>query len=96
VLRRFTSILLVVFIATAGRAGTMQKARDIPLDLTELSLEELMDIEITSVSKKEEKLFEAAAAVYVITGEDMSTRQCSPGCSGRHKTFCWRIWIGLR
>ncbi len=40
-------------------------------DLTEKSLEDLMDIEVTSVSKKEEKLFQTAAAVYVITQEDI-------------------------
>ena len=41
------------------------------IDLTALSLEELLEIEVTSVSRKEEKLFEAAAAVYVITGEEI-------------------------
>jgi len=40
-------------------------------DLTEKSLEFLMDIEVTSVSKKEEKLFQTAAAVYVITQEEI-------------------------
>lgn len=40
-------------------------------DLTELSLEQLMDIEITSVSRTEEPWFEAASAVYVITAEDI-------------------------
>ena len=40
-------------------------------DLTELSLEALMDVEVTSVSKREEKFFEAAAAIYVITAEDI-------------------------
>jgi iron complex outermembrane receptor protein len=40
-------------------------------DLTEKSLEDLMDIEVTSVSKKEEKLFQTAAAVYVITQEEI-------------------------
>lgn len=39
--------------------------------LKKLSLEELMDVEITSVSKRPEKLFEAAAAVQVITQEDI-------------------------
>lgn len=43
----------------------------LPTDLTELSLEELMGLEITSVSKKAEKLSEAAAAIYVITPEDI-------------------------
>lgn len=40
-------------------------------DLRELSLEELLEFEITSVSKKPESLAEAAAAVYVLTGEDI-------------------------
>ena len=65
VLRRLICTLLLSSVAAAGWAG------DIPVDLTELSLEELMDIEITSVSKKEERLFEAAAAVFAITGEEI-------------------------
>jgi len=36
-----------------------------------LSLEELMNTEITSVGKKRQKLSEAAAAIFVITGEDI-------------------------
>jgi iron complex outermembrane receptor protein len=40
-------------------------------DLTAASLEDLMNIEITSVSKKEAKLFQSAAAVTVITREDI-------------------------
>jgi len=40
-------------------------------DLTTKSLEDLMDIEVTSVSKKEERLFQTAAAVYVITQEEI-------------------------
>jgi len=40
-------------------------------DLTTTSLEELMNIEVTTVSKKEEKLFQTAAAIYVITQEDI-------------------------
>jgi iron complex outermembrane receptor protein len=40
-------------------------------DLAGKSIEELMDIKVTSVSKKEEKLFQTAAAVYVITQEDI-------------------------
>jgi iron complex outermembrane receptor protein len=40
-------------------------------DLTELGLEELMNIEITSVSKKPQKISEAAAAIFVITSEDI-------------------------
>ncbi|MCP5361731.1 MAG: TonB-dependent receptor [Hyphomicrobiales bacterium] len=37
----------------------------------DLPLEELVDIVVTSVSKKEEKAFEAPAAIYVISQEDI-------------------------
>ncbi|MFO7553814.1 MAG: TonB-dependent receptor, partial [Desulfobacterales bacterium] len=40
-------------------------------DFTEFTLEELMNVEIVSVSKKPEKLSDAAAAVFVITQEDI-------------------------
>jgi iron complex outermembrane receptor protein len=43
----------------------------LPSDLTTISLEELLDIEITSVSKKPERMRDAAAAVFVITSEDL-------------------------
>ena len=46
-------------------------AGKLPEDLTRLSLEQLMDIEVTSVSKKPEKATEASAAVFVITQEDI-------------------------
>jgi iron complex outermembrane receptor protein len=42
-----------------------------PADLTGRSIEDLMNIEVTSVSKKEEKLSRAAAAIFVITQEDI-------------------------
>lgn len=41
------------------------------MDLTELSIEELVEIDITSVSKKSQKLADAAAAIFVITSEDI-------------------------
>src|SRR5437879_2392089 len=40
-------------------------------DLTRISLQELMNIEVTSVARKEQKLSGAAAAIYVITQEDI-------------------------
>jgi iron complex outermembrane receptor protein len=42
-----------------------------PTDLTNISLEDLMNVEVTSVSKKEQKLSQAGAAVYVISQEDI-------------------------
>ena len=50
-----------------GAAQGQKAARD----LTEASLEDLMNIEVTTVSKKEQKLAQAPAAVYVITHEDI-------------------------
>jgi len=40
-------------------------------DFTELSIEELMNIEVTVASRKAEKVSETAAAVYVLRGEEM-------------------------
>src|SRR5580698_8175349 len=42
-----------------------------PVDITEISIEDLMNIKVTSVSNKEEKLSRAAAAIFVITQEDI-------------------------
>jgi len=62
-------ILLAGFTADGGQVGS--GARIAGRDLTSLSIEELMRVEVTSVSKKEEKLSEAPSAVYVITQEDI-------------------------
>lgn len=40
-------------------------------DLTEVSMEGLMDLEVTSASKKEQRLSEVPAALFVITQEDI-------------------------
>ena len=42
-----------------------------PNDLANRSLEDLMNVEVTSVSKKEQKLSQVAAAVFVISQEDI-------------------------
>ncbi len=44
---------------------------EVDADLGELSLEALMDVQITSASKRQESLADTAAAVYVITSEDI-------------------------
>jgi iron complex outermembrane receptor protein len=48
-----------------------QTAQASPRDLTQVSLENLMNVEVTSVSKTEQKLSRTAAAVFVITQEDI-------------------------
>jgi iron complex outermembrane receptor protein len=47
------------------------QGQTLPQDLTELKLEDLMNVEVTSVSKKEQTLDKAASAVFVITSEDI-------------------------
>ena len=64
------SVLMVILIAALlSTQETTAKEEDI--DLTELSIEELLDLEVTSVSKKSEKWNESAAAIHVITAEDI-------------------------
>ena len=67
---RFLTVLLLTLVIsfTAYNAAYAQQRQP---DVMELTLEELMNIEITSVAKKKQKLSEAAAAVYVITQEDI-------------------------
>ncbi len=40
-------------------------------DLTKVNLEDLMNIEVTSVAKRAQKLSQTASAVFVITREDI-------------------------
>lgn len=44
---------------------------EVPGGQEEFSLEELMDIEVTSVAKKSQKLSQSAAAIFVVTQEDI-------------------------
>ena len=59
--------LLAVFACPSLFAYPPQKSTD----LATQSIEDLMNIQVTSVSKKEEKLSRTAAAVFVITQEDI-------------------------
>jgi iron complex outermembrane recepter protein len=47
------------------------RAQDNPAALADEKLEDLMNIEVTSVSKTEQKLSETASAIFVITQEDI-------------------------
>jgi iron complex outermembrane recepter protein len=57
--------------AMAGACALAASAAEGPADLTELSLEELSNVEVTSVSRRKEPLSDSAAAVTVISGEDL-------------------------
>ena len=68
-IRRSVRVLasLGAALLCAGTAGAQQQ----PTDLTKVSIEDLMNMEITSASKKGQKLSRVAAAIFVITQEDI-------------------------
>src|SRR6202790_4728613 len=57
---------LVLTLLLLNRVGFAQQQ-----DLTQLSLEDLMNTKVTSVSKKEQSLSRTAAAIFVITAADI-------------------------
>jgi len=62
----------ICFVATLSCTSAMAAERSPSVEeLAELSLDELANIEITSVSKTSQSLNDAAAAIYVITHEDI-------------------------
>ena len=52
-------------------ASAATAADDAVESLADLSLEQLGNIEVTSVSKKKERILDAAASIYVISNEDI-------------------------
>src|ERR1700694_3869281 len=65
-------LLLLGCGVTWGQVPDSQKnPQPPPGDLTQVSIENLMNMEVTSVSKKEQKLSQVAAAIFVITQEDI-------------------------
>jgi iron complex outermembrane receptor protein len=60
-------LALVTALLLATSAGSQEN----PRDLAAKSIEDLMNMEVTSVSKKEQKLSRVAAAIFVITQEDI-------------------------
>ncbi len=68
--RRFTYLSSAVLAACLPMAAAANDDID-PKRLLSMSLEELTNIEVTSVSKRSEKASEAAAAVFVITQDDI-------------------------
>jgi iron complex outermembrane receptor protein len=63
-MKNFLLTLVIVF-SLGGSAALAQP------DLSNASLEQLMNVTVTSVNKKEQKLARAAAAVFVISQEDI-------------------------
>jgi iron complex outermembrane receptor protein len=64
-------VLLLLCMITVSWADNPNANQGQQTDLTTLSLEQLMNIEVTSVAKKAQKVSDAAAAIFVITQEDI-------------------------
>lgn len=64
------SALLLALMAALAAFPSAEQQVD-PPDLTAVSLEDLMNIQVISISKKEQKLSKVGAAVFVITQEDI-------------------------
>ena len=64
-LRVFTAIILVAMASVLVASPKAER------DITELGLEDLLNLEITSVSRRTQSVSQAASAVYVITAEEI-------------------------
>ena len=60
-------ILSLAFLMLAGDAEAGDLSR-----LADLSLEDLLNLEVVSVSKREEQYLDTAAATYVLTSDDIT------------------------
>jgi iron complex outermembrane receptor protein len=63
--------LAIAACLAAGAADANGQGNVAARDLTQSSVEDLMNIEITSAGRKQERLADTPAAVYVITSEDI-------------------------
>lgn len=68
-IRQALSLVLVALLLVPSSFAAPQQS-DIP-DVTAMSMEDLMNMQVTSVSKRSQKLADAAAAVFVITQDDI-------------------------
>lgn len=64
--RRFAIVLAILALAERP-AGSQQKVGD----LTQVSIENLMNMEVTSASRKEQRISDVATAIFVISKEDI-------------------------
>jgi len=72
-------ILVFALIALSSSPSLFAQRSDVP-DVTAMSMEDLMNMQVTSVSKRSQKVGDAAAAVFVITQDDIrrSGATCIP------------------
>ncbi len=76
VIMKFSQTLFLIILLTVSAGSLFAEAwadepQENPIDFSTMSLEELKNVEIISVSKKPENISEVGAAVFVITAEDI-------------------------
>ncbi|MFY9821966.1 MAG: TonB-dependent receptor [Thermoanaerobaculia bacterium] len=69
--RPWLPAVLLGLAAPAVSLSAQEEPQVEPAELKQLSIEQLMEIDVTSVSRRSERLSKAAAAITVITGEDL-------------------------
>ena len=67
-----TAILMICIGSTGVARAQSTNANSSVVDLKQLSVEDLMNIEVTSVTKEPEKLLDADSAIQVVTGDDIN------------------------
>jgi iron complex outermembrane receptor protein len=68
---KITSSTLGLLICVPALAQKGGQATGSGVDLSKMNIEDLMNVQVSSVSKKEEKLSRTAAAIFVINAEDI-------------------------
>src|SRR5687767_5534164 len=66
-LRRSAAAIACLVLGEAAAVSHVQQLAD----LADLSLEQLTQVTVTSASRREQRLVEAAASIYVITRDDI-------------------------
>src|SRR5690606_16082843 len=65
------SVLGIGLLLAANAAQSSQNMRHEPDELKRLSVEELLDVEVTSVSRRPQRLSQVASAIQVISQEEI-------------------------
>src|SRR5882757_2401336 len=68
---RAGKIALATFLSALLAGNAMAQNQKTVPDVTAMSMEDLMNMQVTSVSKRTQKVADAAAAIFVITQEDI-------------------------
>lgn len=70
--RRMALVLTMAWLAASGRAADTNQIPATSANLPDLTLDQLVNIQVTSVSKKETSLENSPAAIAVVTADDIS------------------------